>query len=527
CAVSAVSALSAVSAVSALSAVSAVSAVNAGSAMNAESAVNALFWEYVKKEMTEEKGLDPNIADRIKLKAIEMNEEILQKRNADLMKESESSSETEEYATNKKSHGHYEASCYYCVPKKSWARGKPAILEAHLANECSNSLPNQIAITTHFLSDRLLPKAAVNRLDQKIAKAWIIAGILFEVIKNPFIKDMFKEFLPAYDPLSRTTLSGRLLDEEIAQINCAIDKDIDRADHLTLANEISNIIEKLGSDKFAAVVTDAASNLKTRWGSLYFTTDSMLRARPVFDWLLSEHLETITDQEIANLLANEDFFITCRLVRSIWQPIKEVIYVLETNTAILADCFAYLIKLAVAIKYLPEINTFKASAVHVFNRQYEEFLHPLYILAYYIHPQYRGKCLKDNGFHQVALTSIEIWQNLGHTELESNELIAQMRQFEARLPPFNLSYVSDACNLSSVGNIMCYKENQIDNNDEPLSDISNYSTTLLINEIIDLEIEKNSEPLMEEISRAVLSEDLDYNPCDVLNRFLEHKKQSK
>jgi hypothetical protein len=131
-----------------------------------------------------------------------------------------------------------------------------------------------------------------------------------------------------------------------------------------LANEISNIIEKLGSDKFAAVVTDAASNcnvarrkiqetyphiwnvrcaahainliaadlvglenikklindcgkinrffktshashslltkgfvnmkikggglktwVKTRWGSLYLTTDSMLRARPVFDWV--------------------------------------------------------------------------------------------------------------------------------------------------------------------------------------------------------------------------------------------------
>ncbi|CAG8669671.1 3980_t:CDS:1, partial [Racocetra fulgida] len=37
-----------------------------------------------------------------------------------------------------KSHSHYEATCYYCIPKKSWARGKPAKLEAHLANECPN-----------------------------------------------------------------------------------------------------------------------------------------------------------------------------------------------------------------------------------------------------------------------------------------------------------------------------------------------------------------------------------------------------
>jgi hypothetical protein len=29
--------------------------------------------------------------------------------------------------------GHYKATCYYC--NKAWARGKPSILKAHLANE--------------------------------------------------------------------------------------------------------------------------------------------------------------------------------------------------------------------------------------------------------------------------------------------------------------------------------------------------------------------------------------------------------
>jgi hypothetical protein len=131
-----------------------------------------------------------------------------------------------------------------------------------------------------------------------------------------------------------------------------------------LTEEISSIIEKLGSDKFAAIVTDNASNcrvarqnihqtyphiwnircaahainliasdlvklepikkfinecgkinryfstshasnallrqgfttmkikggglqtwVKTRWGSLFMTTDALLRARPVFDWV--------------------------------------------------------------------------------------------------------------------------------------------------------------------------------------------------------------------------------------------------
>ncbi|CAG8818331.1 16277_t:CDS:2, partial [Racocetra persica] len=49
----------------------------------------------------------------------------------------------------------------------------------------------------------------------------------------------------------------------------------------------------------------------------------MLHAWLIFDWLLFEHNVAITNQEIANLMANEDFFITCRQVRSVWQPIKE------------------------------------------------------------------------------------------------------------------------------------------------------------------------------------------------------------
>ncbi|CAG8745059.1 5804_t:CDS:1, partial [Cetraspora pellucida] len=37
-----------------------------------------------------------------------------------------------------KSHRHYEATCYYCVAKKIWAREKPAKFKAYLANECPN-----------------------------------------------------------------------------------------------------------------------------------------------------------------------------------------------------------------------------------------------------------------------------------------------------------------------------------------------------------------------------------------------------
>ncbi|CAG8776827.1 4557_t:CDS:1, partial [Cetraspora pellucida] len=66
-------------------------------------------------------------------------------------------------------------------------------------------------------------------------------------------------------------------------------------------------------------------------------------------------------------------------------------------------------------------------------------------------------------------------------------------------------------------------ENQIRVDDETLSYniVSNYSPTLLIGEIIDLKTENNSESSVVETAQAVLPEDLDYNPSDVLNNFLE------
>jgi hypothetical protein len=89
-------------------------------------------------------------------------------------------------------------------------------------------------------------------------------------------------------------------------------------------------------------------------------------------------------------MEDESFFLTCRSIRSIWKPIKECINLLEANEATLSDCFIYLIKLAYAIHRLPSTNIFKSFTINLFNRRFEEFLHPLYILAYYLHPHYRG-----------------------------------------------------------------------------------------------------------------------------------------
>ena len=142
--------------------------------------------------------------------------------------------------------GHYKATCYHC--NKVWARGKPSILKAHLANECLN-VPEDIG---QYWRDKLarndtnkytrsphlqqpLPTQINNRIDQSLLKAWIMGGIPFEVVENPFIVDLFKELNPAYVLPSRITLSEKLLNEEVARVQNEINKDLESADHLTLS----------------------------------------------------------------------------------------------------------------------------------------------------------------------------------------------------------------------------------------------------------------------------------------------------
>ncbi|CAG8820134.1 2249_t:CDS:1, partial [Dentiscutata erythropus] len=62
--------------------------------------------------------------------------------------------------------------------------------------------------------------------------AWVMAGIPFNVIENPFIKDLFKKL--KYDPPSRFMLSGRLLDAEVARVTNLVNKELEHCDNLTL-----------------------------------------------------------------------------------------------------------------------------------------------------------------------------------------------------------------------------------------------------------------------------------------------------
>lgn len=166
--------------------------------------------------------------------------------------------------------GHYEATCRYC--NTFWHKGSPQVLEGHFANDC---LKVPIEIKQFFLN-RLAAKAEAFADNQRISykkqkfnenfeqsqmkitdfhessklsqeryheitracvKAFVICGIPWHVIENPFFIELLKTLRPGYMPPSRDILSGELFAQETAIANKQIIKELKNSTDLTLCKQ--------------------------------------------------------------------------------------------------------------------------------------------------------------------------------------------------------------------------------------------------------------------------------------------------
>ncbi|CAB4404603.1 unnamed protein product [Rhizophagus irregularis] len=204
----------------------------------------------------------------------------------------------------KVSEGHYEATCVYC--DLVWKKGSPQELEAHLANNCSK-VP---ADTRQFFLNRLAAKAEgditnLSSKKRKLNDAFVVCGIPWHVIENPFFIEFLKTLRSEYTSPSKELLSGKLLSQETAVVNIRVIKELKNTANLTLscdrwinsANEsiwnflihtpnhkeylwclkdlsneshtgeflaktIEEIIDEIGLAKFSAIVTDSGANIQ-------------------------------------------------------------------------------------------------------------------------------------------------------------------------------------------------------------------------------------------------------------------------
>jgi hypothetical protein len=167
----------------------------------------------------------------------------------------------------KVSEGHYEATCVYC--NFFWKKGSPQDLEVHFANDCSKVSSN----TRQFFLNRLAAKAEgnitnltakkrklndgttqskisdfhestklsedrIHEINRACVKAFVVCGIAWRIIENPFFIEFLKTLRPAYTPPSKEVLSGKLLSQETAVVNTRVVKDLKNTTNLTLCKFI-------------------------------------------------------------------------------------------------------------------------------------------------------------------------------------------------------------------------------------------------------------------------------------------------
>jgi hypothetical protein len=130
-------------------------------------------------------------------------------------------------------------------------------------------------------------------------------------------------------------------------------------------------------------------------------------------------------------------------------PVKSAIKSLEYKTTTLADCFVELIKLSQRIKSLPLVSNygFKDECIDLFNKRWKQFDIDLYLLAYLMHPKYRGKGLRDIVFRDVCITALKVWTKMGGGETSSATLIGQIRKYYQGQKPFDLPFCSGTDNV--------------------------------------------------------------------------------
>src|SRR6185437_1120391 len=108
---------------------------------------------------------------------------------------------------------------------------------------------------------------------------------------------------------------------------------------------------------------------------------------------MNDNPELITNREVKRILRRSFFFSDLKILIKILAPFYITVMNLESQSTTLADCFMQFIYLAAAIKKVPRfrISGFKNHCMQTFNKRWNDFNSDNYLLAYFLHPGYRGK----------------------------------------------------------------------------------------------------------------------------------------
>ncbi|RGB32906.1 hypothetical protein C1646_762296 [Rhizophagus diaphanus] len=146
----------------------------------------------------------------------------------------------------------------------------PQELEAHFANDCSKRKLNDGSIQTKISEFHESSQLRIHEIDRACVKAFVVCGIPWYIIENPFFVEFLKTLRPGYTPPSKVLLFGRLLSQETAVVNTRVVKDLEIIVNLTLCSALKEEAKACGI---------SGGGLKkwvdTRWHAMYECVDSI------------------------------------------------------------------------------------------------------------------------------------------------------------------------------------------------------------------------------------------------------------
>jgi hypothetical protein len=102
----------------------------------------------------------------------------------------------------------------------------------------------------------------------------------------------------------------------------------------------------------------------------------------------------LTNETVKKILGMRGFFHDVSSLTSVLLLLRTAILYLEGRNVNLADCFVQLMKLAAGINSIPNernMTNFKNHCIRAINNRWNSFDIQPYLLAYFLHPLYRGK----------------------------------------------------------------------------------------------------------------------------------------
>ncbi|PKB93664.1 hypothetical protein RhiirA5_440659, partial [Rhizophagus irregularis] len=200
--------------------------------------------------------------------------------------------------------------------------------------------------------------------------------------------------------------------------------------------------------------------LDTRWTTVYEMLDSICRLEICLKEVIGENSNIITSEAVKTIINRKrGFFNDVYDLANIMKPIRDAILSLESNKSTLADCYFSLACLGQSINKIPDENEnvrFRQHAIKSFNERFKMYDFDEYLLAYYIHPSYKGFGVKMSQYQRVQSTAARIWQQMlkdpniatylkkhDHSKKKSAEiLLAQIGEFHLQTAPYNMPYSS-------------------------------------------------------------------------------------